>query len=89
MTVPALLFGILVSTMMGAMLHVLVGGGLWRLGLYIVLAWVGFWGGHVLGTTIGWTFWSVGPLHLGMALLGGLVVLFIGYWLSLVQVEKK
>lgn len=89
MTVPALLFGILVSTMMGAMLHVLVDGGLWRLSLYIILAWIGFWGGHVLGSTLGWTFWSVGPLHLGMALLGGLVVLFIGYWLSLVQVEKK
>lgn len=89
MTVPALLFGILVSTMMGAMLHLLSGGGLWRLGLFIGVAWLGFWAGHFLGGSLGWTFLSVGPLNLGAGLLGGLIALLFGYWLSLVQVEKK
>jgi len=89
MTVPALLFGILVSTLMGAALHLLAGGSLWRLGAFILVAWVGFWAGHVLGGNLGWTFLGVGPLNLGAALLGGLVALLIGYWLSLVQVEKK
>ena len=42
----------------------------------------------MLGGLLGWTFLGVGPLHLGAALLGGLIALFIGYWLSLVQVQK-
>ena len=67
---------------------VLAGGGLWRLGLYIFLAWVGFWGGHAAGGLLGLRFLGVGPLNLGAALLGGLIALFIGYWLSLVQVQK-
>ncbi len=89
MTIPALLFGILISTLMGAGMHVVVGGSPWRLGLFILLAWVGFWAGHLLGAALGFIFLAVGPLKLGMALLGAAALLLIGYWLSLVQVEKK
>lgn len=89
MTIPALLFGILISTLMGAGMHVVVGGSPWRLGLFIFLGWVGFWAGHLLGAALGLTFLAVGPLNLGVALLGGILLLLIGYWLSLVQVEKK
>lgn len=88
MTIPAFIFGLLVSTLMGAAFHLWKGGGLGRLLLYLILAWVGFWGGHMLGNNIGWTFGSIGPLRFGMAILVAIVTLFAGYWLSLVNHEQ-
>lgn len=85
MTIPALLFGFLVSTFMGAAFHLWKGGGLGRLFLYLVLAWAGFWGGHFLGNSLGWTFGRIGPLCFGMAILTAIATVFAGYWLSLVR----
>lgn len=88
MTLPAFLFGFLVSTLMGAAFHLWKGGGLGRLLLYLILAWIGFWGGHLLAGYLGFTFGSIGPLHLGMAFLIGAVTIFGGYWLSLIKQEE-
>lgn len=87
MTVPAFLLGFLVSTFMGAAFHLWKDGGLGRLLLYMVLSWVGFWAGHVIGSQLNWTFGSIGPLRFGMAILVALVTIFFGYWLSLVSRE--
>jgi hypothetical protein len=87
MTLPSVVFGLLVSTFLGAAFHVWRGGSLGRLLLYLILAWTGFAAGHLAGDLLGWTFGSVGPLRLGMAVLGGLVTLGVGYWLSLVKNE--
>jgi hypothetical protein len=87
MTLPALAFGLAASTLMGAVFHVWKGGGLGRLFLYLILAWVGFWGGHLLGDRLGLTFGSIGPLRFGMALLVGGAILYGGYWLSLIRQE--
>jgi hypothetical protein len=89
MTLPALLLGVLISTLMGATFHLWKGGGLGRLILYLILAWVGFWAGHILAGSLKWTFASVGPLHLGMAVLVAAVILGAGYWLSLVSKEER
>lgn len=88
MTIPALVFGFLVSTLMGAAFHIWKDGGLGRLLLYIILAWVGFWGGHYLATRIGLTFASIGPLRLGAGVLVAAVTIFVGYWLSLINHEE-
>ena len=63
MTIPALVFGFLISTLMGAAFHLWKDGGFGRLLLYVLLAWIGFWGGHILANSLGWTFGSIGPLH--------------------------
>ena len=89
MSLPTLLFGFLISTLLGALFHMLRGGGAGRLLLYLILGWAGFWIGHFLGSYFGWTFGSLGPLHLGMAILISVIFLGIGYWLSLVQVEAR
>ena len=83
MTVPAVLFGILISTFIGAAFHLWKNGGVGRLIFYIVLSWAGFWAGHLLGGALGWTFFAVGPLNFGAALLGCALVLGLGYWFSL------
>jgi hypothetical protein len=89
MTVPALVFGIFISTFYGVVFHLWKDGGLGRLILYVVLSWIGFMVGHLAGGRLGWTFVDVGPLHLGWATLGSLVFLGVGHWLSLIQVERQ
>jgi len=85
MTLPSILIGIVISSLYGAVFHLWRGGGLGRLILYLILAWVGFWTGHLIGNALGWTFASLGPLRLGTATIGAAITLGIGYWLSLVE----
>ncbi len=88
MTFPSIIIGIVISSLYGAVFHLYRGGGLGRLILYLILAWIGFWTGHFAGKRFGLDFFSLGPLNLGMATLGSAVVLIFGYWLSLVERKK-
>jgi hypothetical protein len=89
MTFPALVFGIILSTIYGTAFHFWKGGGLSRLILYVILSWLGFCIGHFVGSAIGWTFASAGPINAGMATLGSAVFLFVGEWLSRVEITTK
>jgi uncharacterized membrane protein YeaQ/YmgE (transglycosylase-associated protein family) len=89
MSIPTLLLGFIVSTLYGALFHLWRGGNAGRLLLYLVLAWIGFWLGQFIGNYLKLTFDIYGQLHLVIATLGSLIFLAVGYWLSLVQVEKK
>jgi hypothetical protein len=89
MTLPTLLFGFLISTLYGALFHLWRGGGAGRLSFYLIAGWLGFWSGQVLASRWNWAFWSIGPLHIGMATLASVLFLLIGHWLSLVEVSPK
>jgi hypothetical protein len=89
MTFPAVILGLILSTLYGAGFHLWKGGNLSRLILYLILAWLGFWGGQLLASLLGWTFDRVGGLHVGAASVGSVLFLIVGYWLSLVEVERK
>jgi uncharacterized membrane protein YeaQ/YmgE (transglycosylase-associated protein family) len=88
MTIPTLLLGLILSTLYGALFHLLRGGKAGRLLLYILLSWIGFWLGQFLGNILNLTFDTFGQLHIVLASLGSLIFLAVGYWLSLVQSEK-
>jgi hypothetical protein len=90
MTVPAILFGLLLSTLYGAAFHFWRGGSLGKLLLYILLSWFGFWTGHGISSATKMSFGDVGPLHFGMATLGSIIFLAAGAWLSeFREVERK
>lgn len=89
MTLPSFVLGIVISTLYGAAFHLWRGGGPGRLVLYLILGWAGFWAGHALTAYWAWTFGKVGPLQILGASLGSLLFLGAGYWLSLVEVQKK
>jgi hypothetical protein len=89
MTFPAILFGLVLSTIYASGFHFWKGGNLGKLLIYIIISWLGFWLGHFVGTRIGLSFWTIGPINMGMATLGSLVFLFIGEWLSRVEVRNK
>jgi hypothetical protein len=81
MTLPAIAFGIVLSTLYGAAFHVWRGGGLRKLAVLILLAWGGFWAGQIAGAALNVTFGRVGTLLLGTATAGSFLVLFIGNWI--------
>ncbi len=89
MNLPGLLFGFLISTFYGAAFHFWRGGNAARLLLYLSLGWVGFWVGQLAAEFLGWTFLRLGSLNLGMASLASFLFLTLGYWLSLVEVDKN
>ena len=89
MTLPALFFGLVLSSLYGVAFHLWKGGSLKKLLLFLILAWVGFWAGHLLAVRLGWMFLAFGPVNTGMATLGSALVLFVGNWLSQVEVQRK
>lgn len=89
MSMPTLFLGFVLSTLYGALFHLWRGGNAGRVFLYLILAWIGFWIGQFLGNLINISFDTLGQLHIVSATLGSIVFLVVGYWLSLVQVEKK
>jgi uncharacterized membrane protein YeaQ/YmgE (transglycosylase-associated protein family) len=89
MSIPTLFLGLILSTLYGAVFHLWRGGNAGRLLLYLLLAWIGFWLGQLIGNYLHVSFDTLGQLHLITATLGSLLFLAIGYWLSLVQVENK
>ena len=89
MTIPALLFGFVLASVYATAFHFWKGGSLSRLLLYLILAWVGFWGGDILGAVLKWDFAAVGPINTGMATFGSAAFLFVGEWLSRVEVTRK
>jgi hypothetical protein len=89
MTFPAIIFGIVLSTIYGTAFHFFKDGSLNRLFLYIILSWLGFWSGHFVGGALGWSFAAAGPLNAGMATLGSVVFLFVGEWLSRVEITNR
>lgn len=89
MTFPAVVFGIVLSTGYGTAFHFWKGGSLFRIFLYIILSWLGFWIGHFIGGALGWSFAAAGPINAGMATLGSAVFLFFGEWLGRVEISRK
>ena len=89
MTIPTLLFGLLIALLYGALYHLIRGGGFWRLIFDLGLSLIGFLVGHLIGAWRGWVFLPLGSLNLGMCSLGSLVVLVLGDWLSHIEVKRE
>jgi hypothetical protein len=88
MTLPTILFGILLSSAYGAAYHVFRGGSVRWLTFFLLLAWTGFWGGDLLGWQMRWTFASVGELNVGIGTLGAAIFLLAGDFLSRIRLSE-
>lgn len=85
MTLPTVLFALLVALFYGALYHLIRGGGFWRLFLYFGLSIFGFLMGHLVGIWRGWTFLPLGALNFGLSTLGSVMLLVFGDWLSRIE----
>ena len=82
MTIPSLLFAVLISSLYGTLYHLIRGGGVGRLFMFLIFGWTGFALGHLIGVWRGWTLFPLGELNLGLSTLGSLILLLMGDWLS-------
>lgn len=85
MTLPSLVLGAVIATLLGAAFHLWRGGGLGRLLLYFLLAWLGFWAGHFLAAQFDLGLFTIGPLYVGVGSVVSIGLLFFGHWLLVVQ----
>ncbi len=81
MTIPFLLFALLIALVLGALYHLVRNGGPGHLLAYLLASTLGFAAGHLLGTWREWGFFLWGPYNLGMEVGGSLVFLIITDWL--------
>ncbi|MBN2116389.1 MAG: hypothetical protein JW730_07455 [Anaerolineales bacterium] len=89
MTLPTLLFALLIALLYGAFYHLMRGGRVWRLFLYFGLSILGFAAGHLVGIWRGWTFLPVGSLNVGLSSIGSLLILILGDWLSRIEGKDR
>ncbi len=88
MTPPSLLFGFLIPMLYGAIFHFLRGGVGGRPLRYLIFSLAGFWIGQFVGDVFSLHLFGLGSIHLGVATIGSMIVLFLGHWLSLIETEE-
>lgn len=89
MTLPAILFGLALAWLVGAAYHTVRGGNGWRLLLFLSLSVAGFALGQFVGPVFGWVVFKFGVLDLGIGVIGSLLMIILGDWLSHVQPKQK
>jgi uncharacterized membrane protein YeaQ/YmgE (transglycosylase-associated protein family) len=85
MSAATLLLGLIIAILLGALFHLWRGGKAGRLLFYLIVSIIGFWIGQLAANLLNWNFDKLGPLHLGFSILGSLISLFFGHWLSLMD----
>jgi hypothetical protein len=88
MTLPSLVFGLVISLLIGSLFHLWLGGSPGRLMFYLTLSVAGFAAGQWLANLQNWVLIPIGPLDLGLAIPGSFVFLGFGYWLSRVEIHR-
>jgi hypothetical protein len=85
MTLPTLLFALLIALLCGAVFHVFIGGSGWRLLFYLGLSVLGFAIGQWVGMWRGWGLFMFGSLDVGMGVIGSVAILALGEWLGRIR----
>ena len=93
MTLSTLLFALLIALLCGALFHILRGreesSSGWRLLLYFGLSALGFAVGQWISVARGWHLLMFGALDIGMGVIGSLVFLALGEWLSRIETKNE
>lgn len=74
---PIMTFGFIVSTLISALFHLLVGGDARRLAIFLLVGWFGFGLGHLLGVSLSIEVFMVGELRMLTASLSAIFALFV------------
>ena len=82
MTLPAILFSLMIALLYGALYHLVRDGGFWRLILFFFLSVFGFALGTLVGLWRGWVWIPLGTINLGVSTIGSFLLLLLGDWLT-------
>ncbi|MBW7958749.1 MAG: hypothetical protein LC131_08485 [Anaerolineae bacterium] len=77
----SLVLGFLLATIYGGVFHVVFGGSIRRILLYLAAAWAGFFIGQFVGDFLNFELLKLGKLHLVSASIGAWLALFGVWWL--------
>ena len=69
MTIQGAFLGLVIATLCGLLYHLVRGGPLRRLSLFVATAWVSFFSGHLVGNWIHWSALRLGTVNLPPALV--------------------
>lgn len=89
MTLASFFLGTVIASVFGCAFHFWHGGGFKWLIFFNLLSWAGFWMGHFIGNLINVRFLLLGPINFGSAIVGTIIVLFLGFWLSMFNQEAS
>ncbi len=89
MTIPAFFLGCVLALIFGAVYHLIRGGGIGRLILYLIVSGFSFWFGHLVANITGMTFLSLGPIRTGLATHFSIAGLVTADWLSAVDTPQS
>ena len=82
MTVPAIYFSLLIASGLGLLFHLIRGGSLGRLILYLAAAWIAFMAGHFVAEWLDWHLLRVGSINLFAAVLAAVIGLLAAGFLA-------
>ncbi|MCJ7735230.1 MAG: hypothetical protein MUP11_11850 [Anaerolineales bacterium] len=82
MTAPSFFYSFLLASLLGTTFHFWKGGSGGKFLMLMILSWVGFFLGHLLGSSWGIPFLMIGPISGGFGALGSIILLFLGNWVS-------
>jgi len=76
---PILTFGFILATLFGAGFHLLFGGGARRLALFLVVSWLGFALGHIIGILFDVNLFNIGSIRFFSAAICTAIFLFFAH----------
>lgn len=76
-----LVLGFLLASIYGAGFHLIFGGPIKRILVYLAAAWLGFFIGQFLGDFFNFELLKLGKIHLVSATLGAWALLLLAWWL--------
>jgi hypothetical protein len=72
---PSVTFAFILATIYGVVFHLIVGGDIRRLALYLLAGWLGFALGHLSGVILGVELFRIGSLRTLSATVGAFTAL--------------
>ena len=81
-TLPSFIFGSLIAWLIGASIHLFLGGKFIRLVFSIIFAWIGFWIGNYFGGLLEIEILKYGQIHYLTSILASLIIGLAGLWIS-------
>jgi len=79
---PTLTFGFIVATLFGSGFHLVFGGGARRLALFLLVSWLGFALGHLIGVLFEVDMFSIGVTRFFPAVICASIALFFAHILT-------